>query len=73
MTEPTKEQLKSDLFDFFLIQFDEKTAKQVNKHPDRAIPIIREYISTTHIPRTRLKLFQEAIENALAIHELTNK
>ena len=70
----TKEQqLKSDVYDFFIIQFDEKTAKQVKKNPDRAMPILREFMNTNHVPHGRLRLFQEAIENLLELYELNNE
>ena len=64
-------ELKSKIYDFFLIQFDEKTAGEVKRHQDRAIQILKEYMSNTHIPRGRLQLFQGVIQLILELHTIS--
>lgn len=65
------ETLKAKIYDFFWVQFDEKTAKQVKLHPDRAIPILTEYMSTTYVSRNRLAAFRDAIEVILELHTIS--
>jgi hypothetical protein len=62
--------LKSSIYDFFWIQFDERTANQVKKYPERAIQILKEYMSNNHIPRSRLELFGRVIEDILELHTI---
>jgi predicted ATP-dependent Lon-type protease len=68
-------ELKSLIYDFFLVHFDEKTANEVKRHQDRSIQILKEYMSNTHIPRGRLKLYQEVIQHILELYtmEQTNR
>jgi hypothetical protein len=64
------EALKIAIYDFFWIQFDERTANQVKKYPERAIQILKEYMSNNHIPRSRLELFGRVIEDILELHTI---
>ena len=66
-------ELKSLIYDFFLIQFDEKTANEVKRHQDRAIQILKEYMSNNFVPRNRLTLYQGVIQLILELHTLTYK
>ena len=61
---------KQRLQDFFWVYYDPKTAKNVNRHPETAIPILREAIAAGISPRERLTVYAGALRDAVALQGL---
>ena len=58
---------KQRLVDFFWVYYDAKTAKNVDRHPEVAIPILREAISSGISPRERLHVYAGALRDAVTL------
>lgn len=63
MTKITETKQKID--DFFSVYFDDKTAKNVSRHPDIAISLIKESIKGGLSSKERLKAYATALSDAV--------
>lgn len=65
---------KQSLVDFFYVYFDEKISKQVDRHPELAIPMIREAIQDG-VPqgRSRLMAYAAALSTAVELQSLVSE
>lgn len=54
------------LVDFFWVYFDEKTAKMIRNHPERAIPMIREAVLEGKMGKAKITAHAEAMRTAVA-------
>lgn len=61
---------KQKLNDFFSVYFDAKVAKQIDNHPDMAIPTIREAIKDGIPSKERLSIYAGALKAAIEYTEL---
>jgi hypothetical protein len=56
---------KQRINDFFSVYFDDRTAKNVARHPDIAISLIRESIKGGLSSKERLKAYASALSDAV--------
>ena len=61
---PEAAKLLSSLVDFFWVHFDAKVAKQVSQHPELAIPLLKERISSGLRSPGLLRLYATAMASA---------
>lgn len=57
---------KQRLYEFFWVYYDAKTAKNVQRHPEVAIPILREAIQRGLPKRELLTAYVSALHDAVA-------
>ncbi len=55
-------QIESDLYDFFWIYFDIKTAREMRLHPDRCLPRIKEVVQNTTMSKPKLIVYSGAVK-----------
>jgi hypothetical protein len=62
--------VKQRLVDFFSIYYDRKTAKNVERHPETAIPILKDAIKSGLNSRGLLSAYAMALGDAVAVQGL---
>lgn len=61
---------KQRLVDFFAVYYDAKTVKNVSRHPEVAIPILREAIKKGLNSRGLVTAYASALSDAVSLQEL---
>jgi hypothetical protein len=69
-TRKVMKELKQRLTDFFFIYYDHKTSRHIYNHPENAVPMIREAISTGITSRSRLAIYGTALRDSLEYQRL---
>lgn len=72
-TDPEAKTLLQKVYEFIWVYFDEKTAKNIQRHPSQAIPLIKDAIKHGSLSKPRLSIYGEALQNAVAYQTLLTK
>jgi hypothetical protein len=72
-TDPQAQTLINKLADFFWVYYDQKTSAMIKKHPERAIPLIREVIKDGTLSKSKLIIYAGAMQDAAAYQSLLLK
>lgn len=62
--------IKQRLVDFFWVYYDEKTSKNVDRHPEVAVPMLREAIKRGLSSDARLRAYARALSDAVSLQGL---
>lgn len=71
-TKKQMKEIKTRIVDFFWVYFDEKTAKNIDRHPENAIVVIRTAIIDGLPTKERLSIYASALSDAVLYQGLVS-
>lgn len=61
---------KRALVDFFWVYYGPKVSRDIDRHPDRAIPLLREALESGISPVGRLSAYARALSAAVSLQSV---